>query len=126
MKVSAQDLIRQLPGPATARWPTGERFVRALAHGSMSVELYAHVGTDPQSPHDQDELYLVLSGAGRIAIADDSFAFAPGDCFFVGAGVEHRFVEFTPGFTTWVVFWGPAGGEPPPAPLQWPGNAEAP
>lgn len=27
------------------------------------------------------------------------------------AGAEHRFVEFTPDFATWVVFWGPPGGE---------------
>lgn len=90
----------------------GERFVQALAHGSMAVELYAPVGTDPQTAHSQDELYLILSGSGVITIAGEAFAFATGDCFFVGAGVEHRFTEFTPGFTTWVVFWGPQGGEP--------------
>jgi mannose-6-phosphate isomerase-like protein (cupin superfamily) len=111
MKVSASSLLRQLPGEVTKRWPQGERFVRAFAHGTMSVELYAPVGTDPQAPHPQDELYLIQSGAGRIAIADEQFLFEPGDCFFVGAGVEHRFTQFSEGFTTWVVFWGPQGGE---------------
>ena len=113
MKISASDLLGQLPGQVTDQWPSGERFVRALAHGSMSVELYAPVGTDPQTPHSQDELYLILSGSGVVAIADVTFACGPGDCFFVGAGVEHRFTEFSPGFTTWVVFWGPQGGELP-------------
>jgi len=30
---------------------------------------------------------------------------------FVEAGVEHRFEDFTDDFETWVVFWGPQGGE---------------
>ena len=37
--------------------------------------------------------------------------FAAGDCFFVPAGVEHRFTRFSPDFAAWVVFWGPEGGE---------------
>jgi quercetin dioxygenase-like cupin family protein len=37
--------------------------------------------------------------------------FAPGDAFFVPAGVPHRFTRFSEGFATWVVFWGPDGGE---------------
>jgi hypothetical protein len=32
--------------------------------------------------------------------------------FFVPAGVAHRFERFSPDFATWVVFWGPHGGEP--------------
>lgn len=111
MKLSAVELLGRLPGKVTTQGPTGEQFVEALAHGSMSVELYAPIGVDPQMPHSQDELYFILSGSGVIAIADEIFGFAPGDCFFVGAGVEHKFIEFSPGFATWVVFWGPHGGE---------------
>ena len=37
--------------------------------------------------------------------------FGPGTVFFVPAGAEHRFENFTPDFSTWVVFWGPRGGE---------------
>jgi hypothetical protein len=29
----------------------------------------------------------------------------------VPAGKAHRFENFTPDFATWVVFWGPQGGE---------------
>ncbi len=114
MKISASELLRQLPGKVTDQWPVGERFVQAIAHGSMSVEFYAPIDIDPQTPHSQDELYLILSGSGVIAIADELFTFGPGDCFFVGAGVEHRFTQFSPAFTTWVVFWGPQGGEHQP------------
>ena len=111
MKASLSDLLRTLPGPASEKWPGGVPFARALASGSMSVELYAPVGSDLQTPHDQDELYFILQGSGTIVIGAGEHAFAPGDCFFVAAGIEHRFTTFTPGFSTWVVFWGPPGGE---------------
>ncbi|HEY1724950.1 MAG TPA: cupin domain-containing protein [Steroidobacteraceae bacterium] len=111
MKATASELLRRLPGKTSEQWPTGERFVLALAHGSMSVELYAPVGVDPQSPHDQDELYFINAGHGVLAIGGVNQAFASGDCLFVAAGVEHRFVEFSPGFSAWAVFWGPTGGE---------------
>lgn len=35
----------------------------------------------------------------------------PGDLLFVPAGVVHRFEEFTDDFATWVMFYGPEGGE---------------
>jgi quercetin dioxygenase-like cupin family protein len=37
--------------------------------------------------------------------------FAPGDVLFVPAGTIHRFEEFTDDFRTWVIFYGPPGGE---------------
>ncbi len=39
-------------------------FAELMRHGSMSVELYAPQGKDLQTPHAQDELYLVRSGSG--------------------------------------------------------------
>ena len=111
MKASVAELLARLPGPASATWPDGERFTTAFAHGTMSVELYAPRGNDPQSPHAQDELYFIHAGTGVIRIANDTHAFAPGDCFFVAANVEHLFVEFSEDFAAWVVFWGPQGGE---------------
>jgi mannose-6-phosphate isomerase-like protein (cupin superfamily) len=111
MKASVDELLKRLPGPVNARWPDGEHFVQAIAHGSMSVELYAPRGIDPQTPHAQDELYFIHSGSGVLRIGADAHAFDSGMCFFVPAGVHHRFESFTPDFCTWVVFWGPQGGE---------------
>lgn len=111
LKANAALLLGRLPGPCTPRWPEGERFARAFAHGTMSVELYAPRGTDPQQPHDQDELYFVVSGRGELLLAGTMHPFGPGDAFFVPAGAEHRFVRFSEDFATWVVFWGPRGGE---------------
>lgn len=111
MKALAHQLLRRLPGPSSAKWPGGERFVQAIAHGSMSVELYAPEGQDPQTPHAQDELYFILAGTGELLVGDERHRVEPGAAFFVPAGAVHRFENFSADFATWVVFWGPQGGE---------------
>jgi mannose-6-phosphate isomerase-like protein (cupin superfamily) len=77
----------------------------------MSVELFAPVGRDTQGPHSQDELYIVLRGSGTFSKAGELRPFEAGDVIFVEAGAEHRFETFTDDFATWVIFWGPQGGE---------------
>lgn len=89
------------------------RFVTMLQRGSMSVELYAPQGEDRQMPHDQDELYVVIAGHGEFVNGAERHPFGPGDVLFVPAGVEHHFLNFSPDFQTWVIFYGPAGGESP-------------
>jgi quercetin dioxygenase-like cupin family protein len=42
---------------------------------------------------------------------DTRHRFQAGDAFFVPAGQVHRFEHFSDDFVTWVVFWGPPGGE---------------
>ena len=83
----------------------------------MRVELYAPGsnadGRDRQQPHAQDELYVVQRGQATLRIGAEWFDAAPGDVFFVPAGVDHRFERFTPDFATWVIFYGPDGGEKP-------------
>lgn len=115
MKIHATpgEVFSRIPGPASARWPEGERFAVALEHGTMTVEYYAPVGHDPQTPHEQDELYFIHTGTGVLTVDGTPHAFTPGDCLFVPARVEHRFTEFSEGFAAWVVFWGPKGGERP-------------
>jgi len=110
-KASVTELLARLPGPKTTRWPDGERFVEAFSHGTLLVELYAPVGTDPQTAHTRDEVYIGVSGSGDFVVAGERSPFKPGDALFVAAGVEHRFENFTADFTTWVIFYGPLGGE---------------
>lgn len=88
-----------------------------LKHGSMTLRWYAPKARDLQTSHDQDEIYLVASGAGTFALGQDATSlerrpFGPGDAIFVPAGWIHRFEAFTDDFATWVVFYGPKGGEP--------------
>jgi mannose-6-phosphate isomerase-like protein (cupin superfamily) len=89
----------------------GKRWAEALARGSMRAGLYAPRGHDPQSPHDQDEIYIIRAGRARFQRGPEVVDCAAGDLLFVPAGMEHRFAEMSQDFAAWVVFWGPAGGE---------------
>ena len=113
-KTTASELLDKLPGEVTTQWPEGVRSVVGLRHGTMSVKLFAPRGTDRQSPHAQDEVYFVIAGSGTFVLDGQRHPFNPGTAFFVPAGIVRRFEAFTPDFVTWVVFWGPEGGEPPP------------
>jgi mannose-6-phosphate isomerase-like protein (cupin superfamily) len=113
VKVSVAQILAQIPGTPSKKWPQGERYATALAHGSMSVGLYAPVGNDPQTPHSQDEIYIIRSGSAEFALAGASDPCSSGDVLFVAAGVEHRFLRLSADFSAWVVFWGPKGGEQP-------------
>ena len=89
----------------------GNRFVELFKHGTLTVELYAPRGHDPQTPHTRDEVYVVVSGTGTFFHGGQRDAFGPGDFLFVEAGLEHRFENFSDDFATWVLFYGPEGGE---------------
>jgi mannose-6-phosphate isomerase-like protein (cupin superfamily) len=86
-------------------------FIELFTHGTLSVELYKPVGTDPQKPHSRDEVYVVASGSGFFVNGEDRHPFEAGEVLFVAAEVVHRFEEFTDEFATWVFFYGPEGGE---------------
>ncbi len=87
------------------------RFITMLQHGSLAVELYAPEKIDPQQPHRQDEVYIIIAGQGDFINGDVRHRFGPGDVLFVQAGVIHRFEDFSEDFKTWVIFYGPDGGE---------------
>jgi mannose-6-phosphate isomerase-like protein (cupin superfamily) len=97
----------------TAPLPPGRLSALLLAHGSLELRWYAPAGVDSQTPHSRDEVYVVASGSGWFVRGTERFRFAAGDALFVAAGVVHRFEDFTPDFGTWVMFYGPEGGECP-------------
>ena len=97
--------LAKLPGPK------GERFAELFKHGTLSVELYAPRGKDPQKPHTRDEVYVVVTGAGDFVAGKERTKFHAGDMLFVAAHEEHRFENFTDDLTVWVFFYGPEDGE---------------
>ena len=101
------DVLAQLP-----RMEGVEPYTVVIRHGTMRVGLYAPHGVDEQGPHEQDELYIVATGSGNFRRGEQCREVRAGDVFFVGAHETHRFEDFTEDFSTWVIFWGPAGGEP--------------
>jgi mannose-6-phosphate isomerase-like protein (cupin superfamily) len=100
-----QDALARLPGPQ------GQRFAELFKHGTFSVEIYAPVGSDPQTPHTRDEAYIVVSGSGEFVFGDQRAQFGAGDFLFAPAGVTHRFENFTNDLVVWVFFYGPEGEE---------------
>ena len=89
----------------------GSRSAVLMQHGSMALRYYAPRGPDLQTPHEQDEVYVVAAGRGTFVAGGRRVAFGPGDVLFAAAAVEHRFEDFSADFATWVVFYGPRGGE---------------
>jgi mannose-6-phosphate isomerase-like protein (cupin superfamily) len=104
-KVTLEEAIKRLPGPQ------GERSVPLFEHGTLVVKMYAPRGTDPQTPHSRDEVYIVARGSGEYVSEDTRLRFDVGDFLFAPAGVAHRFENFTDDFFVWVLFYGPEGGE---------------
>ena len=104
--MSADEILGKLKSASE-----GKRSFYPLQHGTMRVGVYAPTSQDAQDPHDQDELYVVISGTGTFAKGQEQTAFKPGDAIFVEAGAEHAFTDFSSDFATWVIFWGPKGGE---------------
>lgn len=88
-----------------------EPYHELLREPSMSLGRYVLPagGTDPQSPHTEDEVYYVLDGRARIRIADQEHPVEPGDVIFVGGRTEHRFVDIEERLELLVVF-APAEG----------------
>lgn len=84
----------------------GNLYWEMLRIPPMSVGFYALArrGLDPQSPHQQDEIYVVLRGRAQITIAGHSHAVAPGTVAFVPARVEHRFHSIEEPLELLVVF----------------------
>ena len=88
-----------------------ERYAILREHGSLELGFYKPEKTDPQQPHDRDEVYIVQSGSGEFVCGEERQPFEPGEALFVPAGVVHRFESFTDDFAAWVIFYGPRGGE---------------
>lgn len=91
----------------------GERYHEFLRRPSMSLGLYVLPagGDDPQQPHGEDEVYVVLRGHANVRVAGELRAVEPGSVVFVPARVEHRFVDITEELALAVVF-APAEGGP--------------
>jgi len=102
------DALQRVPERAD-----GLRHALVLEHGTMRALMYAPRGRDPQDPHPQDEVYVVMRGSGTFVAGERRMDFAPGDLLFVPAGMEHRFEDFSDDLAVWVVFYGVEGGERP-------------
>jgi mannose-6-phosphate isomerase-like protein (cupin superfamily) len=104
MKFNPKEALQKLAN-------TDSAFQTLFEHGTLLVEIYKPEKVDLQQPHTRDEVYIVISGTGEFLYDDTRTSFGPGDFLFVPARMEHRFENFTDDFSTWVLFYGPEGGE---------------
>jgi len=84
----------------------GGAYLRFLKERHMSAGLYALSpgDTDPQTPHDQDEIYQVISGRAELTVGRETTTVGRGSVVFVPAGVAHRFHHITEELRVLVVF----------------------
>lgn len=59
---------------------------------------------DLQGPHDEDEVYYVVSGKARLRVEDEDVAVGPGSILYVRATSEHSFFEIEEDITLLVFF----------------------
>jgi mannose-6-phosphate isomerase-like protein (cupin superfamily) len=88
-------------------------YVTHMASSQLSVGTYSipRGGVDDQSPHAEDEIYVVMSGRAGFEGPWGRAPAGPGAVLFVPAGEEHRFVEVTEDLTLLVIFAPPYSGE---------------
>ena len=90
---------------------SGEPWLELHRVPDLSTGLYvlAAGAVDRQSPHTEDEVYVVLAGRARFTAGGETRDVGPGDTLFVPAHEPHRFHDVAEELRLVVVF-GPAEG----------------
>ena len=69
-----------------------------VVHRSAGLEIGVYVlvapEADRQSPHDDDEVYIVIEGSGVLEVEGEKVELREGHAAFVPAGAEHHFVGY--------------------------------
>jgi mannose-1-phosphate guanylyltransferase len=81
-------------------------YVEALSEESMRVELAHYPNPEPKTPHKEDELYIILSGSGKVNVGTETYDVHEGDVVHVERGVEHDFFDIDSEITALIVFTG--------------------
>ncbi len=74
---------------------------------SMGIYVLPAGGSDPQSPHTEDEVYYVVKGRARIKVGNEDRPVKNGSVVYVAKNVEHRFHSIEEELTV-LVFFAPA------------------
>jgi mannose-6-phosphate isomerase-like protein (cupin superfamily) len=88
------------------RAASGRAYLEFLRVPALSVGLYTlEAGAvDGQSPHTEDEVYVVMAGRARIAVGGEVREVGPGSVVYVAATVPHLFHDITERLEILVVF----------------------
>jgi mannose-6-phosphate isomerase-like protein (cupin superfamily) len=79
-------------GLESLRRSQGDPWLEFQRSPDLSTGLYVLAAgeADPQQPHTEDEVYVVVSGRGRFVTPNGETAVEPGSVIFVPAFEEHR------------------------------------
>lgn len=114
--MSDQWKIFDIPELVEKATKAGEVYREFLRVPDLSCGIYTlrKGAKDLQSPHDEDEVYYVLRGRGRVRIEGDEYEAKPGALLYVQATSEHSFFEVEEDLTLLVFFatGGPSGDAP--------------
>lgn len=97
--VSIPDLLEELESTDVHHRPV-------LETESMTVEVgrYPSESAAPKNPHNEDELYYVLSGTGKLRVGDETYDVQSGDLVYVEPELEHDFFAIEEAITVLIVF----------------------
>ena len=101
--------VYELAQLISQRSDSNKLYLEFLKVPDLSLGLYVLPagGTDPQSPHSEDEVYYVVSGQAKLQIADEDHVVQAGSIVYVAKNVEHRFHSIGKELTV-IVFFAPA------------------
>ena len=87
----------------------GKLYLEFLRYPALSVGVYRLPagGEDPQQPHNEDEVYYVVSGKAKISVAHQVQDVSPGSIVYVAKHIEHHFHDIQENLTV-LVFFAPA------------------
>jgi mannose-6-phosphate isomerase-like protein (cupin superfamily) len=98
-----------LPELIAAHQEKGGRYHEFIRVPSLSVGLYRlpAEGQDPQQPHNEDEVYYIISGQGMIHVNGQDRLVKEGTTVYVAARDRHYFHSISESLTI-LVFFAPA------------------
>ncbi len=101
--------MRIIGGAGAFTRPAGDEQVHwteQLRVPDLSVGTYSIVagGTDTQTPHTEDEIYVVTAGRATLESGGERAPVGPGSVVYVPAGEAHRFTGITEDLVVLVVF----------------------
>jgi mannose-6-phosphate isomerase-like protein (cupin superfamily) len=88
------------PGTQQVSWIEHLRVVD-LSVGTYSIPAG---GADGQSPHTEDEIYVIRQGRATLETDEGSEEVGPGSVVYVPANESHRFVDVAEDFAALVLF----------------------
>jgi mannose-6-phosphate isomerase-like protein (cupin superfamily) len=88
---------------------SGKPYLEFLRVTALSAGIYRlnAGGTDPQSPHSEDEVYYVVDGRAKIRVGEEDRLVQAGSIIYVPAHGVHRFHSIEEDLVV-LVFFAPA------------------